>query len=121
MTVKNMKFACIYVDELAPSLKFYETYLGFKKDKEFRPGELFGMLGEVPCWLGSGYKKSDMTDRSTRATVMFGVDSVGELFGKLKAGGQRLIQDAPVEMKDGVFWLQFADPAGNIVEVLGGK
>jgi len=84
--IKKMNFACIYVDKLEPSQKFYETYLGFKKEQEFRPGEIFGKLGDIQCWMGSGYEKSNSNEKSARATVMFGVD-----------------------------------PAGNIIEVLGGK
>jgi predicted enzyme related to lactoylglutathione lyase len=121
MAVTKMNFACIYVDELEPNQKFYEKYLGFKKEQEFRPGEIFGKLGEISCWMGSGYKRSASDETSTRATVMFGVDSVGNLFESLKANGERLIQEEPIEMKEGVYWLQFSDPAGNVVEVLGGR
>ena len=114
-----MHFACLYVDELETNQKFYETYLGFKKEQEFRPGEIFGTLGSINCWMGSGYKKSNTDENSTRATVMLGVESVGTLFSKLKEAGERIIQEGPIEMQEGVFWLQFADPSGNIVEVLG--
>ncbi len=120
MAVTRLNFACIYVDELDSNQKFYEKFLGFKKEQEFRPGEIFGKLGEIQCWIGSGYKKADTTEQSTRATVMFGVDSVYSLFESLKANGEKIIQDAPVEMQPGVFWLQFSDPSGNIIEVLGG-
>jgi len=121
MAVIKMNFALIYVDELEPNKKFYEKYLGFKQEQEFRPGEIFGSLGGINCWMGSGYKKAPTDEKSTRATVMLGVDSVGSLFDQLKAGGERVIQDKPIEMQDGVYWLQFADPAGNVVEVLGGQ
>lgn len=118
--IKSMKFACIYVDELPRAQKFYETYLGFRKEQEFRAGEIFGQLGEVGCWIGSGYKRADTTEKSTRATMMLGVDSVGALKEKLERGGEKIVQ-LPLEMKEGVFWMQFADPCGNILEVLGGK
>lgn len=121
MSVTKMNFACIYVDELEANQKFYETFLGFKKQQEFRPGEIFGTLGSINCWMGSGYKKANTDEQSTRATVMFGVDSVGSLFNKLKEAGEKIIQDEPVEMQPGVLWLQFADPSGNIIEVLGGN
>ena len=120
MSVTKMNFACIYVDELAANQKFYEKYLGFKKEQDFAPGEIFGKLGDVGCWIGSGYKRADTNANSTRATVMFGVPSVGSLFEELKSGGEQIVQAAPVEMKPGTFWLQFADPSGNIIEVLGG-
>ncbi len=119
MAITKMNFALIYVDDLEPNRKFYEKYLGFKQEQEFRPGEIFGTLGEIHCWIGSGYKRADTDEKSTRATVMLGVDSVGVLFDQLKSGGEKIIQERPVEMQKGVYWLQFADPAGNIVEVLG--
>lgn len=121
MSVTKMNFACIYVDDLEPNQKFYETFLGFKKEQEFKPGEIFGTLGNINCWMGSGYKKSNSDETSTRATVMFGVESVGSLFNNLKEAGARVIQDKPVEMQNGVYWLQFSDPSGNIIEVLGGN
>ena len=69
MAVTKLNFACIYVDELEANQKFYEKYLGFKKEQEFRPGEIFGKLGDIQFWIGSGYKKADTTEQSTRATV----------------------------------------------------
>ena len=121
MSVTKLKFALIYVDTLEPSQRFYEKYLGFKQEQEFRPGEIFGSLGETHLWMGSGYKSTNTDEKSTRATVMLGVESVGRLFNQLKSGGEKVIQEKPVEMKDGVYWLQFVDPAGNVIEVLGGQ
>jgi predicted enzyme related to lactoylglutathione lyase len=117
--VTGLKFALMYVDRLATCQPFYEKYLGFTKTDEFRPGEIYGNCGSVGMWIGEGYKPVDATEGSTRATVMLGVESVGALFKALKDGGERLVQEAPVEMQKGTFWLQFADPAGNIIDVLG--
>ena len=121
MAVTNMNFAMIYVDDLKPNQEFYEKYLGFVQEQEFRPGEIFGKLGNIDCWIGSGFEKANTSEKSTRASVMLGVDSVGKLHSELKEDGQKVIQDEPVEMQEGVYWLQFADPSGNIVEVLGAK
>ncbi|MBK9324320.1 MAG: VOC family protein [Bdellovibrionaceae bacterium] len=121
MSVTKMNFACIYVDELEINQKFYEKYLGFQQEQEFRPGEIFGKLGEIHCWMGSGYKRAATDEKSTRATVMFGVKSVGSLYENLKSNGEKIIQEKPVQMKNGVFWLQFSDPSGNIIEVLGAQ
>ena len=117
----GLKFILVYVDKLEPCQRFYETYLGFKKTAEFRPGEIYGQLGDVEMWIGEGYQRTDGGEKATRSTVMLGVDSAGTLFRSLKAGGVRVIQDAPVEMQPGMFWLQFVDPAGNVIDVLGGK
>jgi hypothetical protein len=53
--------------------------------------------------------------------MMLGVDSVGSLLKQFKAEGVKTFQDEPVEMQPGTFWLQLFDPAGNILEVLGGE
>ena len=121
MSVTKMNFALIYVDEFESNKNFYEKYLGFKQTQEFKPGEVFGKMGEVDCWMGSGYKRIQADENSTRASVMLGVDSVSSLFNNLKEGNEKIIQDQPIEMKEGVYWLQFQDPSGNTVEVLGGQ
>ena len=120
-TVEGLAFALIYVDKLAPAKAFYEKHLGFEQTQEFRPGEIYGTIGKTEMRLGEGYDRADATAKSTRATVMFRVASTGKLFESLKADGVKTVQDEPVEMQPGTFWLQFQDPAGNIVEVLGGN
>ena len=118
--VQEMKFVLVYVDKLESCQPFYEKYLGFEQTDEFRPGEIYGKCGEVEMWMGEGYDRVETNTSSVRATVMLGVDSAGKLFDQLKAGGETVIQEAPVDM-GGLYWLQFLDPAGNVVEVLGGK
>lgn len=120
-TVKGMMFVLVYADKLEPVKEFYEKYLGFEQTAEFRPGEIYGKLGATEMWIGSGYERSKGIDKSIRINVMVNVDSVGSLFDALKKDGQKLIQDEPIEMQPGTFWLQFEDLAGNIVEVLGQK
>ena len=119
--VKALRFVLVYVDELEPCQSYYETYFGFEKTAEFRPGEIYGKLGDVEMWLGSGYKAHDLGEQGTRVSVMIGVSSVGSLFEHLKSDNQKMIQDAPVEMQPGTFWLQAVDPAGNVLDILGGK
>ena len=118
--VQEMKFVLVYVDSLEKCQPFYDTYLGFEKTDEFRPGEIYGKLGEIDMWMGEGYEQVDKNAQSVRATVMLGVDSVSKLFNHLKEGGETIIQEAPVDM-GGLYWLQFVDPAGNVVEVLGNE
>jgi predicted enzyme related to lactoylglutathione lyase len=115
-----MKFVLIYVDKLETCQPFYETYLGFEQTDEFRPGEIYGKCGEIEMWMGEGYQLAETNADNVRATVMLGVDSVSKLFDHLEADGQKIIHEAPVDM-GGLYWLQFVDPAGNVVEVLGGE
>ena len=119
--VTDLKFIVIYVDKLASCQAFYETYFGFEKTAEFGPGEIFGTVGDVNLWMGEGYTRSTNDEQFTRASIMIGVDSTGTLFENLKADGHKIIQDAPVEMQEGTFWMQIVDPAGNVLDILGGK
>ena len=119
--VSGLKFLLIYVEDLDSSLAFYQEYLGFKKTAQFSPTEVYGELGDTEMWLGAGYRRGDADEGTTRTTAMIGVDSVGRLMQKLRRGGVPTIQDAPVEMQEGVYWLQFKDPAGNVLDVLGGE
>ena len=121
VVVKDLKFVLIYVDELEPCQSFYETYFGFEQTAEFRPGEIYGKAGDIEMWIGSGYVKNDLGDKSCRASVMIGVNSVGTLFQQLNAGGQTVLQEAPIEMQPGTYWMQAVDPAGNILDILGGE
>ena len=118
--VQNVRFLLIYVDDLERSKKYYETYFGFEQTDEFGPGQIYGKIGALEMWLGAGYAPSADGEKGCRVTAMIGVDSAGKLFDNLQADNQKVIQDAPVEMQPGVFWLQCVDPAGNIIDVLGG-
>lgn len=121
IVVENLKFVLVYVDQLEPCQTYYETYFGFEKTAEFRPGEIYGKLGNIDMWIGSGYDSNELGEKGCRASVMIGVNSVETLFDQLKKGGQKLLQDAPVEMQPGTFWMQAVDPAGNVLDILGGK
>jgi len=120
-TVRGVPLICVYVDEMIPARKFYERYLGFEQTAEYAPGEIYGTLGEIEMWLGEGYTPKRGGVRATRAAPVMQVDSVGDLFGRLTSGGERVVQESPVEMRPGLFWLQFYDPAGNVIEVIGGE
>jgi len=119
--ITGVRFVLIYANELEPTKSFYEKYLGFKQTAEFRPGEIYGKAGAIEMWIGSGYESNKTNEKSVRATVMLGVESVGKLFNALKEDGHEVVQNEPTEMQPGTFWLQFKDPSGNVVEVLGAK
>jgi len=118
--VLGFKFALIYVDDLAASQAFYEKYLGFEKSADYGPEEIFGKMGAVEAWMGGNYQRESGDDKSVRSSVMLEVASAGKLFDALKADGVKTIQDKPQFMGQ-LYWLSFYDPAGNIVEVLGGE
>ena len=125
VNVEGFSFALIYVDDLETNLSFYKKYFGFTtKFTMENDSAHYGSLGKIDLWIGSGYEKQNLTSKSSRASLMIDIDSVGTLFNTLKEDGHEVLQDAPVdmgEMQEGIYWLQFKDPAGNILEVLGKK
>lgn len=118
-TFTGIHFALIYTDKLAPTQAFYEKYFGFEKTDDFSDTEIYGTAGEIEMWIGSEYKPTKMTEKSTRGTSMFGVESALDLFKAFKKDGVKTVHKKPVEMQPGAFWFQFYDPAGNIIDVLG--
>jgi predicted enzyme related to lactoylglutathione lyase/uncharacterized protein YndB with AHSA1/START domain len=119
--ITGFEFNLVYVDDMPKALAFYEKYFGFKKKFDMDDGSTCGTTGNVGLWIGPNYKRVDVTDNNTRTSVMYGVESAHTLFKQLKTDGVPVVQESPIEMKNGVYWFQFSDPAGNILEVLGAK
>lgn len=114
-------FNLVYVDELQPALDFYTRHFGFEAKRTMKDGSVWGKSGEISLWIGGGYEKQPQREKSTRSSIMYSVPSSGALFAQLKADNVATIQSEPMHMGDGEYWFQFFDPAGNILEVLGGK
>ncbi|MCJ8345152.1 VOC family protein [bacterium] len=123
--VNDLKFSLIYAEDFEKTKSFYEKHFGFKESFEMNDTDLgpqtWGMTGEVGMWIGGGYKRSNQEECSTRSGVMFGVDSAFTLLEELNKDQVKILQEEPVEMQPGVFWFQFEDPSGNLIEILGGK
>jgi predicted enzyme related to lactoylglutathione lyase len=121
--VTGFNFNLIYVDDLEKALTFYQKYFGFTTKFTMDDNSHWGPAadGKINLWIGGGYKRADTTERSTRSSIMYSVASAGEFFAQLKADGVPTMQAEPQAMGEGDFWFQFMDPAGNILEALGGK
>lgn len=123
--VQDLKFSLIYADDFEKTKSFYVKHFDFKESFEMPDTELgpqtWGMTGSVGMWIGGGHTRTNRDDRSARSGVMFGIDSAFTLLQELKADDVQIFQEEPIEMQPGVFWFQFEDPSGNIIEILGGK
>ena len=121
--VTDFKFSLIYAEDFEETKAFYEKYFGFKQEFEMPDTELgpqtWGKTGEVGMWIGGGYERVEVTERSCRSGVMFGVESAVELFKQLQTDSIKVLHEAPVPMQDGVFFFQFEDPSGNLIDILG--
>ena len=58
--------------------------------------------------------------KKTRPSFVLGVGSARALFDKLRQAEVPIVQSEPMNMGNEQYWFQFSDPAGNILEVLGG-
>lgn len=117
----RLEFALIYAKELQSSIHFYQKYFDFKIDPTIKlgPGEVYGLMGSVGAWIGEGHIVPKSPELMARASVMFRVKEIFDLYQKLLTGGVELIQSAPVMMLPNEYWFQFKDPSGNIIDVLG--
>lgn len=119
--IKGLGFQLIYVDKLEPALAFYTKYFGFEKEFSMGENAVYGTTGDSGMWIGGGYKRREQSEDETRSCAMMEIDSAWKLFEAMKSDGVKLYQEEPEEMRVGIYWFQFQDPAGNILELLGGK
>lgn len=121
--VEKIAFALVYAEDSKKTVEFYQKYFGFIEDlsAKMNGDQVFGSIGTVGLWIGGGYKKIAATEKDTRATAMLRVKSSGQLFNRLKADAVKIYQDQPIKMNENSYWFQFADPNGNIWDILGNE
>lgn len=120
-TVKGISFATIYVDDYPKSLAFYKKHFGYEIKHPMGENASWGKAGSAGLYLEGGNRQVDLTEKSVRASIVFSVESATKFFNQLKSDNVQMIQSEPQDMGSGDYWFQFRDPAGNILEVLGGK
>jgi predicted enzyme related to lactoylglutathione lyase len=120
--IKGVTFISVYVDDFEAGYKFYSEVLGLEKEYDMGKLACFFKLGaDSGLYLQGGNKKITIDDKTMRTAFTLNIPSAHAMFEKLKAAGVKFVQNAPMDMGQGSFWFQFYDPAGNILEVLGGK
>ncbi len=119
--IKSINFASIYVEDYNQALSFYQKHFGYEVKFPMGDNASWGKAGEAAIYLEGGNKPVDVTEKSIRVSVVFNVASASVFFDQLKSDGVRLIQSEPLNMGADDYWFQFRDPAGNILEILGGK
>ena len=119
--VKSINFASIYVDDYNRAFAFYQKHFGYEVKHPMGDQASWGKAGDATIYIEGGNRPSDTTEKSVRASVVFNVASASKFFEQLKADGIPLIHSEPQNMSADDYWFQFRDPAGNILEILGGK
>ena len=118
--INSIGMGSIYVDDFNKAYDFYNGLLGL----EGQPGEnscFFQLSKEQAIYVEGKYNPVAKDPKSVRSAVTFRVGSAVSMFSKLKNSGVELIQSEPMKMAENIFWFQCFDPAGNIVEFLGGE
>jgi predicted enzyme related to lactoylglutathione lyase len=121
-TVSGVAFVSSYVDDFPTCYRFYSEVLGLEKEFDMGTAACFFKLGaDSGLYLQGGGAPAPVTEKSIRATFTLKVASASALYEKLRAADVRFVQGEPMDMGSNNYWFQFHDPAGNILEVLGGK
>jgi predicted enzyme related to lactoylglutathione lyase len=119
-TVKSINFASIYVDDYQKSFEFYTKHFGYEVKHPMGENASWGKAGEAAIYIEGGNKISELTEKSVRTSVVFNVTSTSKFYNQLKSDNVSLIHSEPQHMGSDDYWFQFRDPAGNILEILGG-
>jgi predicted enzyme related to lactoylglutathione lyase len=120
--VKGLAFASVYVEDFEKAYQFYANVLGLEKQYEMGSAACFFKLPDnTGLYLQGKNKPASYAEDTMRAAFVFSVESAAATYDRLKVAGVRFIQAEPMDMGGDNYWFQFYDPAGNILEVLGGR
>lgn len=120
-TLMGIELVTCYVDDYQKAYDFYNGLLGLEKQYDMGEQACYFKLGESSgLYLEGGNAPASAGAGKVRASFVFGVGSAGAFFNKLKEAGVPTVQEKPMNMGNDQFWFQFSDPAGNLLEALGG-
>jgi catechol 2,3-dioxygenase-like lactoylglutathione lyase family enzyme len=112
----------IYVSDIVRAKQFYTHVLGFEQGWDVHENLTFLKVGSTYVYLEGGYNTSGITDKSTRLSFFLEVEKpIKEIFEILKSRGVEPIQSSPERVGHDVWWFQFRDPDGNILEISGSR
>ncbi len=122
-TITALGFVTVYVDDFTAALEFYQDILGLEQSFQPDTESCFFAIGATRfgLLLRGGLAPAKSSAEAAHTSFVLMVDSALKLFEKLRLNGVKLLHEAPMDMGEGDFWFQFHDPAGNVLEVLGGK
>jgi len=122
MVIKGIGIGCIYATDYNESLQFYKDIIGLENFSSMNDHSCYFSLNDTQgIYLIGGCTALERGNKHTGCTLAFDVDSVTEIFQKLKDNSITVVHDEPIAMNDTTYWFQAKDPSGNIIEFLGGK
>jgi predicted enzyme related to lactoylglutathione lyase len=108
----------IYADSLDKSLIFYTQVLGFELTAKIPPSIAMLKSGNINLYIESGYEPDSNQSSKARVTVFLESNVPAmNVFEHLKSNGVKILQEKPEQLDDNVWWFQFCDPDGNILEI----
>jgi catechol 2,3-dioxygenase-like lactoylglutathione lyase family enzyme len=117
---KSVHTVAVYVSHMECAKMFYTEILGFQVRVDLGPTLCFLQSGDIHVYLEAGHKPSPVDIEDTHLSFFLETEkSAKETFDELKAQGVKILDDAPVEVGNGVYAFQFLDPDGNILEATG--
>jgi predicted enzyme related to lactoylglutathione lyase len=120
-TPTGIELVTCYVDDYQKGYDFYHGVLGLEKGSDMGDNACYFKLGEDSgLYLEGGNQPIESGTKNVRASFVLKVGSAGALFEKLRAAGAPIVQSQPMNMGGDQYWFQFSDPAGNILEAVGG-
>lgn len=120
-TITGLEFVSAYVDDFEKAYEFYAGFLGLQKKYDMGEQACFFSLGtDHGLYLEGGNATARSEARTSHPSFTFSVPSASALFEKLKAAGVETVESAPMDMGGDMYWFRFYDPAGNLLEALGG-
>ena len=120
--IKGIAFVSVYADDFKAGYDFYQGVLGL--EKQYDMGEqacFFNLPDDTGLYLQGGNKKVEYDKDTMRPSFVFSTGSASALYERLKQAGVRFVHEEPMHMGGDNYWFQFYDPAGNIIEALGGE
>ncbi len=120
--IKEIAFVSAYVDDFETNFRFYNEVLGLEKEFNMGSQACFFKLGEKSgLYLQGGNEKAEYKHNTQRPSFVLLVESAAAAWERLKAADCCFVHKAPQQMGPEQWWFMFYDPAGNILEILGGK
>jgi predicted enzyme related to lactoylglutathione lyase len=120
--VTGIGFVTAFVEDFDQALRFYTEVLGMSEPMPMGSTACYFIFpNDTGMYLIGGNTQRSLEPKSARMTFALEVPSAGELFAKAKELGITPLQDEPMQMNDEVVWFQIHDPAGNLIEIVGGK
>ena len=120
--VESIRAVGIYVADLGKAVNFYKTMLGFDLVTEIPPSIAMMKSGNINLYLESGYDPNQDQKNKVRVSVIFEIAIPSQkAYDMLKNNGVTILQDKPEQLDDDVWWFQFCDPDGNVIELTSSK